>query len=108
MEKEELLGEVEDILRTMPPKATIRHGTEENFAWLGRVTAFVEAWSPIRLVDDLNFAMGQFHGRDARIASEGLRKIITLLHRARHRQPVINQGPRSRTEPKKRLLRLPK
>ena len=41
MTNEELLGEVEDILRTVPPRETLRHPTDENFAWLGRVAAFV-------------------------------------------------------------------
>jgi hypothetical protein len=45
MDKEELLGEVEDIIRTMPPRPTLSHETDENFAWLGRVSAFVNAWS---------------------------------------------------------------
>lgn len=44
MDKESLLGEVEDILRTMPPRETLRHPNDENFAWLGRVSAFIEIW----------------------------------------------------------------
>jgi hypothetical protein len=44
MNDEELLGEVEDILRSMPPRETLRHSEDVNFAWLGRVSAFIEAW----------------------------------------------------------------
>ena len=43
MNQEELLGEVEDILRTMPPRETLRHPTDENFAWLGRVSAVIRS-----------------------------------------------------------------
>ena len=92
MNEEELLGEVEDILRTMPPRETLRHPTEENFAWLGRVSAFIEAWSLPKQIP-LGAAMDQFHGQMARDAQEGLRKILTLLHQARHDLRMKTIGP---------------
>lgn len=92
MDQEELLGEVEDILRTMPLRETLRHPTEENFAWLGRVSAFIEAWDPIKQIP-LGAAMNQFHGQMARDAQEGLRKILTLLHQARHDLRMKTIGP---------------
>lgn len=92
MNQEELLGEVEDILRTMPDRATLRHPTDENFAWLGRVSAFVEAWDAPKQIP-LNAAMNQFHGQMARDAQEGLRKILTLLHQARHDLRMKTIGP---------------
>lgn len=92
MTEEELLGEVEDILRTMPPRATLRHPTEENFAWLGRVSAFVEAWdSPKQIM--LGGAMEQFHNMMSRPSTEGFRKILTLLHQARHDLRMKTVGP---------------
>jgi hypothetical protein len=92
MTNEELLGEVEDILRTMPPRETLRHPTDENFAWLGRASAFVEAWnSPMSI--PLSFAMNQFHGQMARDAQEGFRKIMTLLHQARQDLRMKTVGP---------------
>jgi hypothetical protein len=42
---EHLLGELEDLLRTIPNQATIRHDTEENLSWLGRAAAIIEQWS---------------------------------------------------------------
>jgi hypothetical protein len=92
MDQEELLGEVEDILRTMPPRETLRHPTDQNFAWLGRVSAFIEAWNlPKQLT--LSVAMEQFHTRMARDTEEGLRKILTLLHQARHDLRMKTIGP---------------
>lgn len=61
MNQEELLGEVEDILRTMPPRETLRHPTDENFAWLGRASALIEAWDFPKFMP-LRAAMEQFHG----------------------------------------------
>lgn len=92
MNQEELLGEVEDILRTMPPRETLRHPTDDNFAWLGRVSAFIEAWDPPKQFP-LGTAMHQFHGQVARDAQEGLRKILTLLHQARHDLRMKTIGP---------------
>lgn len=46
MTHEELLGEVEDLIRTMPPRPTIRHETAENMEWFGRAAALISAWSP--------------------------------------------------------------
>lgn len=92
MTEEDLLGEVEDILRSMPDQATLRHPTAENFAWLGRVSALIEVWnSPKQLA--LGLAMNQFHGQSARDAQEGLRKILTLLHQARHDLRMKTVGP---------------
>lgn len=92
MNQEELLGEVEDILRTMPLRETLRHPTDENFAWLGRVSAFIEAWDLSKGIS-LGMAMHQFQGQMARDAQEGMRTILTLLHQARHDLRMKTIGP---------------
>jgi hypothetical protein len=92
MGNEELLVEVEDILRTMPPRETLRHSSDENFAWLGRVAAFVETWNLTKCVP-LTAAMNDFHGPMAREAQEGFRKIVTLLHQARQDLRMKTVGP---------------
>jgi len=92
MNQEELLGEVEDVLRTMPPRETLRHPTDENFAWLGRVSAFIEAWDLSKTIS-LGMAMHQFQGQMARDAQEGMRTILTLLHQARHDLRMKTIGP---------------
>lgn len=92
MEKEELLGEVEDILRSMPPRASLRHDADENFAWLGRVAAFIESWNSVKSIP-LNAAFNEFHGQNASDAQEGFRKIMTLLHQARQDLRMGTVGP---------------
>ena len=89
---EQLLAEVEDILRTMPPRGTLRHPTDENFAWLGRVGALIEAWNLSKVLY-LRPAMDQFNGQDVQISHEGFRKIMTLLHEARHNLRMRTVGP---------------
>ena len=41
---EDLLSQIEDAIRTMPPRTTIRHDLPENHGWFGRVLALVTAW----------------------------------------------------------------
>jgi hypothetical protein len=91
---EQLLAEVEDILRSMPARATLRHPNDENFGWLGRVGALIEAWSMPKTVF-LRPAVDQFHHPDAYQANEGFRKIMTLLHEARHDLRMKTVGPLS-------------
>jgi hypothetical protein len=92
MTKEQLLAEVEDLLRTMPPRATIRHGTDEDLSWLGRVSAVIEQWTPKKAFF-LTQYMDHFYSSNAHVAAEAIRKIITLLHEARHDLRMQTLGP---------------
>ena len=82
LRKEQLLAEIEDILKTMPPRSTIRHHTEENVNWFGRVSAAIEKWTPskralVKEYLDLFFSNGH-----ARETAHGLTKLLTLLNQA--------------------------
>jgi hypothetical protein len=79
---EQLLAEVEDTLRSMSPRETLRQSKDENYAWLGRVASVVEAWNPVKSML-LRAATDQFQGRDLHDAQEAFRKVMSLLHEAR-------------------------
>jgi hypothetical protein len=89
---EQLLAEVEDILRTMPPRATIRHDLPENFAWIGRVSALISNWSPPMAIFYRGY-LETFQGQMAQSAGRALQQIITLLHQARHDLRMKTVGP---------------
>jgi hypothetical protein len=79
----------------MPPRATIRHETQENVAWFGRASAAIEAWnsSKVPLVKeylDLFFSNGH-----ARETGYGFTKLLTLLHQAQSELRLETQGPAS-------------
>lgn len=93
MTKEQLLAEIEDVLRTMPPRETIRHETQENLEWLGRVSAVIENWNATKAIVLLPSYLNEFHGINAREAAEGFRKLMTLLHQARHDLRMETSGP---------------
>jgi len=92
MKNEQLLAEIEDLLRTMPPRATIRHGTDENLSWLGRLSAAIEQWSPEKAVI-MRICLTRFHSRMADQAESALRELMTLLHQARHDLRMKTLGP---------------
>jgi hypothetical protein len=91
---EQLLAEVEDVIRSMPARATIRHTTPENFAWLGRMSAVIEKWNPSKMVR-LSTALTQLGDAMARPADEGYRTIVVLLHQAQNDLRLQTTGPTS-------------
>ena len=89
---EQMLAEVEDVLRSMPARATIRHETEENFAWLGRVAAVAAQY------DGMTGALVQgyirdLHGVMAQPATQAFRQIIVTLHKIQHDLRMRTTGP---------------
>jgi len=92
MTDEQLLVEIEDILRTMPPVESLYRETDENFLWLGRVAAFVNAWNlPSTLF--LNPALRDLRSSIVGTRSSGLSTIKILLYQARHDLRMKTVGP---------------
>ena len=49
MNDEELVAEVEDLLRTSPPQsAFMEQENDEILSWLGRAAAVLKEWDPIQ------------------------------------------------------------
>jgi hypothetical protein len=89
---EQLLAELEDVIRSMPPRATIRHETPENLSWLGRASAVIHLWDSIRAVV-FDQHVTNIHATMAREADQGLRGAITMLHQAAHELRLKTVGP---------------
>ncbi|WP_176047400.1 hypothetical protein [Burkholderia sp. BCC1644] len=89
---EQLLAEIEDIIRTMPPRATIRHELPENFAWLGRASAAMRLWDPVRATRFDGF-VETMHAHLAIDANRGIRGVQTMLHQAGHELRMQTLGP---------------
>jgi hypothetical protein len=94
MTDEQLLAEVEDLLRTMPPRATIRQHADENFSWFGRVSAVIANWSPPHAAL-LRIHLTAFQRPDLGAANQHLAGIITLLNEARYDLRMKTVGPLS-------------
>jgi hypothetical protein len=89
---EQLLAEAEDVLQTMPPKATLRHDTPENQSWLGRAVALISRWNPDRGQDARAF-LERFHDRMAVNSTNGYKGLMSLLHEAHHDLRLVAIGP---------------
>jgi hypothetical protein len=89
---EQLLAEVEDVLRTMPERKTIHHELPDNYAWFGRAAAIVAEWNPIKS-GEFDSCVRQIHSPTAINTSQSLGGILTLLHRARHHLRLKAIGP---------------
>lgn len=92
MKSEDLLNEIEDLLRNVPNPATITHDLDENYSWFGRVSAVITSWSPVKAVS-LPFHMNEITSLSTLNSKVGLGKIRTLLHEARHDLRMKTVGP---------------
>jgi len=90
--KEHLLAEIEDVLMTMPPRATIRQASDENLSWLGRAAAAVESWNFAKGIV-FNTALAKFNTPIAGMADVGYREMKIVLHQARHSLRMETVGP---------------
>src|SRR5882672_8545769 len=82
MNKDQLLGEVEDVLRTMPPRPTIRHATSENYAWFGRAAAVIGQWQGSR-GDEATRYLTVIFSDNGRQAGHTVDLFLVLLNQAR-------------------------
>lgn len=92
LSSEQLLAEIEDVIRTMPPRNTIRHEMAENLAWFGRASAVIGMWNSIKAVT-FDGNIGRVHGVMANDAGQGLIAVVTMLHQARHDLRLKSIGP---------------
>ena len=89
----EILAELEDLLRTMPPGPTLRHPTEENFAWFGRARALVTVWNGRPSLTFGLYVDTFVSAINAQAAEEAYSKLMTVLHEARWDLRMRTTGP---------------
>ena len=78
-----LLDEIEDIIKTMPPRPTLRHrDNQDNVNWFGRVSAVIERWNPSKSASAKECIELFFSNRHAREAATGLTALQILLNQA--------------------------
>jgi len=94
MTNEELLAEIEDIIRNIPSRATIRDDLVENYSWLGRTAAALEEWDKIK-GPFAKIYIDNIQSHKTYDSNQAWRKILTLLHQARHDLRMKTIGPLS-------------
>ncbi len=80
--KEQILAEIEDLLRIAPSRDTIKNLTNENYAWLGRVSAVIGWWNSSE-VHTLKLSLIKMESSFFRDINNGFSALMILLHQAR-------------------------
>jgi predicted nucleotide-binding protein len=92
-DRSSLLAEIESIIETMPPRATIRHhDNQDNTNWFGRVSAVIEKWNPAKSAlaqQHISLFFGNVHAREA---ATGLTSLIILLNQAKAELQLETKG----------------
>jgi hypothetical protein len=92
---EDLLAEIEDLLRTMPHAAeALAQQTQENLAWLGRAVAAIKCWDAVLGVTARGYIRQL---RALREVGEGYAGLMSLLHEARADLRLSTVGPVNRS-----------
>ena len=94
MKNEDLLVEVEDLLRTMPPRDTLASQGDEQLAWLGRAGAVIRELGP-KFEIDFSMSISRLHAYRSPDAHRGAAEIVMLLKRAEYQLRLDTVGPRS-------------
>lgn len=90
----QLLGEFEDLVKSTPERPTARHPTPENLAWIGRASALVERWKPVKTVT-MSVLVSQVHSMDAHAGGRAWTQILILLNQAYDDLKLETIGPTS-------------
>lgn len=87
-----LIAELDEVLRTAPPRATFRHNDMANLAWRGRAAAVIAQWNILQSVPfDQHIAALQ--DGQANVSERGYAGIFTMLHRARADLSIRTANP---------------
>lgn len=90
--KEQLLAEVEDLLRNTPSISELVDSKGTGFGWLGRFSAVIRVWD-FRRGPEVGLALQQLES--ITWAGSGYRRVLTLLNEARHALRMETIGPLS-------------
>jgi hypothetical protein len=87
-----LLGELEDLIRNQPPRATIRRDTPDHRVWIGRAVAAVSHGDMVSGTQARGYAKA-IHQVMAREAGDGIDGLFNLLYEASGSLRLATLGP---------------
>lgn len=89
-----LLGEIEDVLRSIPSELPLRSGQPHVFAWIGRAAALVSQWNAAKGIG-FDLYVQALNGPRSTPPASAVAGIITTLQQARHDLRLTTVGPLS-------------
>lgn len=91
----QLLAEVDEVIRTMPPVASFESAGSEHYAWLGRASALVHSWDPIKATARFDSYVKQLGSGSYLVVPQGAQGVITMLHQVRYDAILRSPNPQS-------------
>ena len=88
--KQQVLAEIEDVIREMPGRDKLHWDSPEVIAWFGRATAAIENWSFAKTMP-WNLAVQAV--RTGRVYDDGPSKVLMILHHAQSDLRLKTVGP---------------
>lgn len=88
------LTEVDELLRTMPTVKSFETPGPEHYAWLGRASALVHRWDPIKAIA-FDTAVKQLGGGGDFQVPQGAGAVMTMLYHVRYDAVLRNPSPQS-------------
>lgn len=82
-EARETLHEIEQIIRSRPPRSTIRHETDENIEWFGMAQAVIERWNINKSILFDGYIKAIHHIQTGSV-NTGYINVMVMLNQARY------------------------
>jgi hypothetical protein len=92
MDEERLLGEVEDLLRSIPESGQLSDVSADSLSWLERSSALIEAWDMPKSIL-CRQAIGNIQSGNIAKVPLGTKQLLGLLHEAKHSLRLRTIGP---------------
>jgi hypothetical protein len=94
MDRQQILDEIEDLLRSMPAHDKFRASNPNATTWAGRAKALLKKWNAIESIP-VNFAVNHALSNNAHESYAGYTELTVLVQQARHDLLLDTIGPRS-------------
>jgi len=94
MTEEQLLVEIEDIIKKTPTLDFLRHQSDEALAWMGRTMAVINEWDSTEEIR-LSISMNLLHNSHPGLVTKGRSGILVLLNQALYELKMKTTGPTS-------------
>lgn len=91
--EEQILAELEDVIRTAPTAQELRQGTPDMLAWTGRAVAAIEMWNAAKGIPAASAISKVQSARAPMDIGQGYSALMVLLHQGRHTLRASTLGP---------------
>ncbi|MDO9046814.1 MAG: hypothetical protein Q7U66_03645 [Methylobacter sp.] len=81
---EQLLAEVDDVLRSMPTAYAFTSGNPEIYAWAGRASAVAHEWDAVKATIKFDPAISKLNSKLQPYIAQDISQALTFLHQVRH------------------------